>query len=699
MSRFIRLRSWLFFLWIAGIALVPMEALAAPLSATNKPGQDPKQFLAEHPVWRVGGDPYWRPFCFRGADGKLIGLDIELSKVLADRIGVRIEWVDVPTWEEALRRFRSGEIDLLMGTAQTPERDQEMLFTSSYASSPVAVITRTDAAFLVTISELKGKTIAVPEAHVTTEYLRKLPLDFNLLTYPGLDEAARAVSDGRAEALVAGLVPAATSIKAQGLDNLKVGGLVDVRFDLKVAVRKDWPQARALLEKAISEDPPEVRIERFDRWLQPILGLQRQALRWRMLYLTGLSITGALMLVMLAVTLWNRMLKRQVKRATEKVRQEMAAREESELRFRTIFEKAPLGMFRSTPEGQFRSVNPFLAQLFEFDSPEHMIDEVNRKGIAESIFENPQQRSQIVESVREQVGGLFINNVRYRTRNGRTIETLLSMTAILDPADNRINLLGFVQDITAHTREEATRRQREKLLALGQMASGVAHDFNNLLCIILAETSLLAESQSNDPEASRAIHRIQASVESAVGLTSRLLRYLRAKGGEVAAVYDAHQAIRTASDLFRTAAGSSLIVQQFLEAPSSLIRGYQTDVQNVLLNLFLNARDAMGGTGTLAIRTRNLELDSPQCEAHRPESLQPGRYLEIRVIDSGPGMTEEVLANCRQPFFSTKGESGTGLGLWTAQGVIASAGGTMQIESSLGAGTTITVLIPLALPS
>jgi len=688
-----RLLRW----WIMAL-LLPLgsAAVAGPAASTSvQATPQEKTFLERHPVWRVTGDPSWRPFCFRSADGHLVGLDVENSKLFAERIGVRIEWVDVPTWAEALKRFRSGDVDLLMGTAQTPERDQEMLFTSAYAASPVAVITRLDAPFLVSLSELAGKTVAVPEAHVTTDYLRKLPIPLKLVTFSGLDDATRAVSQGKADAMVAGLVPAATSVKALDLDNLKVAGLVDVRFDLKIAVRKDWPQARDLLEAAIAADPPEVRIERFDRWLQPILGLQRQAMHWRRLSWLGLGMAGSLAAFLVGATLWNRMLKHQVDLATAAIRREMAARAESELRFRTIFEKAPLGMYRSTPEGQFLSVNRFLAELFEYESPEHMVEVVNRQGISKSLFQDPQQRTRIVASVLERMGGMSVNHVHYLSRSGRIIEALLSMTAIHDPVDGQVTLLGFVQDITAHTREEATRRQREKLLALGQMASGVAHDFNNLLCVILAETDQLTETQISNPQFFQSVRRIQASVSGAVGLTERLLRFMRAKGGELAMEYDAHQAIGIALDLFKSTVGRGVLVEDALRAQQTLIKGYQTDFQNALLNLFLNARDAMDQAGNLSIRTRNLELTASQCEALKPEKVEPGLFLEVQVIDSGPGMTEEVLRNCRQPFFSTKGEAGTGLGLWMVHGVMADHAGAWRIESRLGQGTTVVLLLPL----
>jgi PAS domain S-box-containing protein len=296
---------------------------------------------------------------------------------------------------------------------------------------------------------------------------RQLPV----VVYPDVDAALRAVARGDADAMVAGLIPAATSVRALGLDNLKVAGLVDARFDLCVAVRPDWPRARELLDRAIAADPPEVRMERFDRWLAPIMGLQRQAWRWRTLFLAGLALAAVLAAGILAVATWNRVLRHRVDAATAAIRGEMLARAESEARFRTMFEQAPIGMYRSTPGGQFLSVNPFLARIFEYDSPEQMIESVNRTGIAETLFEDVRARARIVDAVARAPGGLVVGQVAYRARSGRHLLALLSMTAIDDPVNGQRTLLGFVQDVTERAREEATRHQREKLLALGQLAS------------------------------------------------------------------------------------------------------------------------------------------------------------------------------------------------------------------------------------
>jgi PAS domain S-box-containing protein len=679
---------------LLGAAVLVAVATLGGVTAAGEPPDADRRFRAAHPVWRVSGDPNWRPYSFRAADGKIVGLDVEFSRVLAERIGVQLEWVDVPSWTEALARYRAGQIDLLMGTAQSPERDGGMLFTASYAASPVAVITRLDSPFLVTLHDLAGQTVAAPEAHITTDYLRKLRPTFKLVTYPDVDSAVRAVAAGDADAMVAGLIPSATAVRALGLDGLKVAGLVDMRFDLRVAVRRDWPVARDLLDAAIAADPPEVRVERFDRWLGPIMGLQRQAWAWRRLFRAGAGIAAALALAVLAVVAWNRVLRARVERATRAMREENAARAESERRFRAMFDQAPIGMYRSTPEGSFLSVNPFLARLFEFESPEQMVREVNRGGIAGTLFDDPQLRPRIVAAVLDRPGGQVVSQVRYRSRSGRPFDTLLSMTAIDDPATGQRTLLGFVQDVTERVRDEAIRRQREKLVALGQLAGGVAHDFNNLLSVIHTEAELLAHDRPGDRTVTEAVHHIAEAEAGARALTSRLLRFVRSRGGESAKPYDPRDALRTAVELFDSAGGHRVRVSTELGEGATQISGFQEDLVSSVLNLCLNARDAMPNGGSLLVRARDVTLSAAQCAALAPYTPSPGAFLEIEVIDEGTGMSAETLAACTQPFFSTKGEGGTGLGLWMVQWVVSAQGGAMRITSREGSGTTVALYLP-----
>jgi PAS domain S-box-containing protein len=570
-----------------------------------------------------------------------------------------------------------------------------MLFTRSYAASPVAVVMRLDSPFLVSMQDLRHLRLAGNDRSVTTEYLRTHRPDLQLETFPGTAAAAKAVASGRADAMVEGLIPAATTIQELGLENLKVAGIVDLHFDLCVAVRQDWPLACELLDHAVAADPPEVRNERFDRWLSAVLGLQRQAWRWRGLVRAAVAAGALILLIGVGVALWNSVLRRRVTEATESMRKQMASRLESELRFQAIYDHAPLGMFRSRPDDHFISVNPFLARLLDYDSPEQMVEEVNQRGISHSLFEVPAQRNEVIRDVLDHQGVLVSREVTYRTRSGRLLLALLSITALNDPVDHEPTLVGFVQDITERRRDEQGRQHRDKLMALGQLAGGVAHDFNNLLMVIQASAERLSEDHSENKQVSSHANRIVGSVQLASGLSSRLLQFAR-RNTDVQRVYDAHDAVRNALKLFASVGGRYYAVEEHLASGVAQVWGSPGLLQNAVLNLCINARDAMQRGGSVKIESREIEVGPKVEPGWTPADLSPGRYLHLSLHDSGEGMSPEVLARCHEPFFTTKGDSGTGLGLAMVASAVVEHQGALRIDSVLGHGTTVHLLLRLA---
>jgi signal transduction histidine kinase len=183
-------------------------------------------------------------------------------------------------------------------------------------------------------------------------------------------------------------------------------------------------------------------------------------------------------------------------------------------------------------------------------------------------------------------------------------------------------------------------------------------------------------------------------VKGASALSERLLRFVHARGPEKPGTLDVRGAVHGAVELFDSGGGHRLPVVEDLGVTETRVAGFQADLQTALLNLFLNARDAMPGGGTLSVRTRDVALAPEGCAALAPYRVAPGRYLAIEVSDTGSGMPPEVLARCREPFFTTKGDGGTGLGLWMVHCVVTGHGGALSVASHPGAGTTVTIFLP-----
>lgn len=261
-------------------------------------------------------------------------------------------------------------------------------------------------------------------------------------------------------------------------------------------------------------------------------------------------------------------------------------------------------------------------------------------------------------------------------------------------ADGRpVRAYGTTQDISELKRSEAQLEQVQRLESIGQLAGGVAHDFNNLLSVILNYTeTLLAEVEDKDTRAS--LKEIEHAAASAAELTRRLLLFSRRDGSELRAV-DLVAALREAEALLRRAIGEQ--VELTVDAPSGLpaVRLGAGEVEQVLVNLVVNARDAMPKGGTVAVGVAELNI-GPSKRDPVP-NVAPGPYLELTVTDEGVGMSDAVAAQAFDPFFTTKPRGkGTGLGLATVYGIVSQAGGHVGIESELGGGTTVRVYLPVA---
>jgi signal transduction histidine kinase/CheY-like chemotaxis protein len=243
------------------------------------------------------------------------------------------------------------------------------------------------------------------------------------------------------------------------------------------------------------------------------------------------------------------------------------------------------------------------------------------------------------------------------------------------------------------TAEEALR-QSQKMEAVGQLTGGIAHDFNNLLTVVIGNLDFAARAVegSNLPKAHRNIEAARQGAQRAAGLTHRLLAFSRRQPLQPQAV-NLNRLVGGMSDLFRRTLGERITVETVLAGGLWLTNADQNQLESALLNLVINARDAMPGGGKLTIETANCHLDEGYAQANA--EVQPGQYVMVAVTDTGTGMPREVLEKVFEPFFTTKEVGqGTGLGLSMVYGFVKQSGGHVKIYSEPGQGTTVKIYLP-----
>ncbi|MCA9521630.1 MAG: PAS domain-containing protein [Myxococcales bacterium] len=260
-------------------------------------------------------------------------------------------------------------------------------------------------------------------------------------------------------------------------------------------------------------------------------------------------------------------------------------------------------------------------------------------------------------------------------------------------------LLGISEDITERKRDEAVRQELEgrlqaaqKLEAIGSLAGGVAHDFNNLLSVILSYNSLAMEALADGDPIREDLVEVRNAGESAASLTRQLLAFSRKQVLEPVTL-DVNAVVASVEKMLRRVISAHIALVPVLSPDLGWIKADPCQIEQVLVNLVVNARDAMPDGGTITIETSNLVIDRHQSAA--TVGLSPGDYVRIAVGDTGSGMDEPTLARIFEPFFTTKSQGrGTGLGLSTVYGIIKQSGGEIWVSSELGRGTTFTLCFP-----
>ena len=362
------------------------------------------------------------------------------------------------------------------------------------------------------------------------------------------------------------------------------------------------------------------------------------------------------------------------------------ALQQSDERYRQAFDENLAGIFVASPSGQIRSCNPAFVQICGFPSLADALGANLGALYPDSGLAN------LVERVRRD-GAVRQHESTLCRVDGRVVPVIESLVGRFDADGELMSINGYVFDDSPRKDLEAQMRQSQKMEALGRLAGGVAHDFNNVLMVIngLSET-VLAILEMDSP-VREDLEEILAAGRRAAGLTAQLLAFSR-KRVLLPTTFDLDEAIATMQPMLCRLLGADIALTVEPSPEPKWIVADRGQIEQVLLNLAANARDAMPQGGELRI-TATIELRA--YEVGRDVLSTP--EVVLRLADTGQGMSPDVLARLFEPYFTTKSRGkGTGLGLSTVYAIVAESGGRITVESHRGVGTTFHVALPLALP-
>jgi PAS domain S-box-containing protein len=361
----------------------------------------------------------------------------------------------------------------------------------------------------------------------------------------------------------------------------------------------------------------------------------------------------------------------------------------SEGSFRSFVENAPYGILRTTRDGRILQANPALVAMLGYASEE----EVLRLRMTADVFRNPADREEATAWYREQdsVQGL---ELEWKQKSGRPFTIRCAAHVVKDSQGNLEFLESFVEDISDQRAMELQLRQGQKMEAIGRLAGGIAHDFNNLLGVIIGYSDLVAEQIGTGSPLHSPVEQIRKAGDRASALTRQLLAFSRQQVLETK-VLNLNIIVEEMARMLPPLLGEDVDLQTSLDPSLGQVKADQGQIEQVIMNLAVNARDAMPEGGKLLIRTEKASLDEEYALRHPP--MIPGEYVMLVVSDTGQGMDAQTQAHIFEPFFTTKEHGkGTGLGLSTVYGFVKQSGGYVWVQSEPGVGATFTIYLPVA---
>lgn len=628
------------------------------------------------------------PNAYHDDDGQYIGLLVDFLREIENHIGVDFSFRNFASWDELIKYSRTGRNFIIVGIARTDDRAKYLSFTSPLLKVPYVIVTRKDDEF-VTMSKLSGNKVCTVANYAVN--------DFIALNFPQIHPQSvvdnlvglRQVSTGGCDALIVNQMYASYLIESQGITNLKIAGESGYHNRLSAAASINDPRLFNILEKAVDHIGTDRQKELYRKWVSPGAGNISHSV---LLVLTMIAIFGIVLLVLF--WLWSLSLRKQVLKQTRQIR-------EGKKRLELAIKAAKLGFYDWNAEKGLLHWDAKMDDIFGL-SRESNIDRndyffnvlhTNDKDRVIADFEKMMDPGNNTTS--------HTNEYRIQLNNGQVkhIETYGFHFRNKEGAVMRI--LGICQDISERKKseKEKERLQRElqqahKMEAIGQLTGGIAHDFNNILGVIMGYTGMAIDRYGDEvPDKMRTyLETVIKASEQARDLVAQMLAFSRSSNGD-AQPLQITPLVKENVKMLHSILPSSIRINLKCDDDLPSILMDPAKLQQLMMNLCVNARDAMVGVGSLTIYLgwqRNIDTE---CTACHKRVL--GNWIELSVSDTGTGMTPDIVARLFEPFYTTKEVGkGTGMGLSVLQGIVSSHDGHILVETEPGKGSTFRMLFP-----
>lgn len=652
----------------------PLIHDGTPLSLTG----EERTWLQTHPVIRVMHDPAWAPIEFSDGQGNPTGISENYLRLVEQRLGITFERVRGLSWQEAMARLQRRDIDMTICVSATAERNKFLTFTRPYLNIPNVILAREAVTYIGDMQELAGHKVAVVEGYALVEWLSRDFPGIDLVKVKTVEEGLRRLQKREVSCFVDNLLVMGYYLAKLKIADLKIAGTTRYEYAQSMAVRKDWSLLAGILQKALDSISPAERAAIYHKWVPSRydFGFDYR-LFWRVLAIFAATLVGLIF--------WIRKLTREIQQR-KRAETELAGANKL---LHAIINTAPMRVFWKDTNLRYLGCNLAFARDAGTERPEELIG----KDDYQLIW---QEQAEKFRADDRRVIDTGVPKLAYeeqlRGPKGDLLWTRTSKVPLCNEQQEIIGMLGIYEDITERKQLKAQLIQAQKMEAIGQLAGGVAHDFNNKLGVILGYTELALMHTTPDQPHFQQLQEIHKAAESSAGLTRQLLAFARQQP-VTPQVLHLNQNIDDMLQMLRRLIGED--IELVWQPGTSLwpVKVDPTQIDQLLANLSVNARDAISGSGRLTIETANTTIGPADRAAH--PYCMPGDYVSFTVSDNGCGMDEATRNKIFEPFFTTKEVGkGTGLGLATVFGIVKQNQGFINVYSQLGQGTTFRVYLP-----
>jgi PAS domain S-box-containing protein len=616
------------------------------------------------------------------------GFWVELLDDIAAKEAWNIQWVH-GTWEECIFRLKEGHIDLMPDVAYTKERSKLYSFQKETVFTSWARVYVSRNSKIQSFTDLDNKKIAVLKGSVNyvdkdgiKELTEKFGINCSFVETHNYDSVFKLIETGKADA---GVTNKNFGNKKESEYKVKRTAMLFQPSDLRFAFSKKTSSNAFLISqidyriKQLKKDENSTYYYLIEKYFEGHIKEKIVIPAWVKIVMYSITV---ILFFLLAVSVVSR---HQIKRTTAKLK-------ESEERYRTLFENSPEGILVAEIKNmQFLYANPAICKMLGYSKEE--LKQIKLSDI------HPQDSIKYISSefeIQAKEGKDLPLSIPCLRKDGTIIYTNI-VTSKMDIQGRECNV-GFFTDITQRKKVEEEKEkinlqllQAQKMESVGRLAGTIAHDFNNLLTAIIGYGHLLYDEIEKEDPRSKMLEEILNAAKRAAGLTSQLLAFSR-KNPIKLEVLDFNSIITEFVDMIDRLIGENIVFTSNLEKGQMNTKGDATQIEQIILNLVVNARDAMPEGGKLEVKTEKITISDE--EAGNSPYARKGDFICLSVSDTGKGIDKEIVSKIFEPFYTTK-KTGTGLGLSVVKEIIKKQDGWINVESEVGKGTTFKIYLPV----